>query len=120
MAIHESPRAFFPLPDGSIYPDMLICSGQLPAELDGKPCPFSDCGRTPHPIPLDANNPNYSIDKGQEGDLFPPCAKYQLSSLGHWQGYKCQYFPSELLMLKLFKCKMGFWFVVPGLEDKEA
>lgn len=29
------PRALFPLSDGSIYPDALICSGVLPAELGG-------------------------------------------------------------------------------------
>jgi hypothetical protein len=111
------PRALFPLSDDSIYPDTLICSGVLPTELCGNPCPFSDSGRFPLPEPLDPNKPDYSIDKGKPGDLCPPCAKQQLGSLGHWQGHGGAQFPVDLLALRLFKCRMWFWLVVPGLYD---
>lgn len=111
------PHALFPLPDGSIYPDALICSGVLPAELGGNPCPFSDNGRFLLPEPLDPNKSGYSIDKGKSGDLCPPCAKQQLGSLGHWQGHGGTQFPVDLLSLRLFKCRMWLWLVVPGLRD---
>jgi len=56
MNVHSGePRALFLSPDGNIYPDSMICSGVLPAELNGKPCPFSQSGRIPDPLPLDAN-----------------------------------------------------------------
>ena len=112
-----SPKALFLSPDGNIYPDNLICSGVIPAELNGQPCPYSQNGRMPTPVPLKADDETYSIDKGQPGDLCPPCAWQRLSSLGHWQGYKGQSYPEHLLPLRLFKCKMGFWLVVPGLDD---
>lgn len=113
----NSPKALFLAPDGNIYPDNLICSGVIPAELNGKPCPYSENGRMPDPVLLNGDDPTYSIDKGQPGDLCPPCALHQLSSLGHWQGYKGQRYPEHLLPLRLFKCKMGFWLIVPGLQD---
>jgi len=111
------PRALFPVGDGSVYPDTLICSGILLAELGGKPCPFSDHGRLPLPRPLDPNDPSYSIDKGKPGDLCPPCAKQQLGNLGHWQGHGAQQFPADLLPLRLFKCRMWLWLVVTDLYD---
>ncbi len=113
----DAPRALFLSPDGNIYPDTLICSGIIPAELGGKPCPFSAAGRFPEVNPLDPDDPNYSIDKGQPGDLCPPCAKQQLGCLGHWQGHGGQQFPEELLSLRLFKCRQWLWLVVPGLHD---
>jgi hypothetical protein len=118
MNEHDSkPKALFISPDGKVYPDSLICSGVLPGELAGKPCPFSTNGRIPAPQPLSQNELDYTTDKGQPGDLCPPCAKQQLSSLGHWQGYAQQEFPTHLLPLRLFKCRMWFWLVVPGLYD---
>jgi hypothetical protein len=113
------PKALFLSPDGNIYPDSLICSGILPAELGGKPCPFAQTGRIPDPLSLSPDDPNYSMDKGQPGDLCPPCAKQQLAHLGHWQGNGKQQFPEELLALRLFKCRQWFWLVVPGLHDAE-
>ena len=47
------PKLLFISADGRVYPDTLICSGELPTELGGKPCPFSQAGRIPEPIPLD-------------------------------------------------------------------
>ncbi len=69
--------------------------------------------------PLDQSDASYSIAKGQPGDLCPPCAKQQLGSLGHWQGHGGAHFPAELLPLRLFKCCMWLWLVVPGLRDDE-
>ncbi len=114
---HTPPKALFLSPDGRIYPDNLICSGILSAELDGKLCPHSNKGFIPDPAPLIAGAPDYSLDKGQPGDLCPPCAKQQVGNLGHWQGHGRQNFPEELLPLRLFKCRMWLWLVVPGLYD---
>ena len=70
MNDHNSePRAIFLSPDGSLYPDTLICSGVIPPELGGKPCPFSQAGRMPDVAPLDLAATNYTVDKGQPGDL---------------------------------------------------
>jgi hypothetical protein len=115
--LNGEPRALFTAPDGNVYSDALICSGALPADLGGKPCPFSDNGRIPLPLPLDPNDPSYTIDKGQPGDLCPPCVKQCLGSLRHWQGHGGQHFPADLLPLRLFKCRMWLWLVVPGLYD---
>jgi len=115
--VNPSPKALFISPDGKVYPDTLICSGSLPPELQGKPCPYSQNGRLPDPVPLNPDDPGYTPDKGKPGDLCPPCAKQQLAHLGHWQGHGGQSFPEDLLPLRLFKCRMWFWLVVPGLED---
>lgn len=112
-------KALFLAPDGNIYPDTLICSGVLLAQLGGKPCPYAVNGRLPDPAPLDPQNPEYSIDQGQPGDLCPPCTKQNLSSLGHWQGHGGQQFPEELLPLRLFKCRQWLWLVVLGLYDAD-
>jgi hypothetical protein len=113
------PKALFISPDGKIYPDNLICSGLISAELNGKPCPYAQNGRLPDLVPLDETDPGYSPDKGKPGDLCPPCAKQQLAHLGHWQGHGGQTFPEELLPLRLFKCRMWLWLVVPGLYDED-
>ena len=111
------PKALFISPDGKIYPDALICFGMLSAELRGQPCPYSQDGRLPDPVPLNPDDSGYTPDKGKPGDLCPPCAKQQLAHLGHWQGHGGQSFPPDLLPLRLFKCRMWFWLVVPGLQD---
>jgi len=98
-------KGLFIAPDGKVYPDTLICSGILPAHLDGKPCPFAQNARLPDPQLLDAEAVGYSIDKGKPGDLCPPCAKQNL--------------PEELLPLRLFKCRQWLWFVVPGLLESD-
>jgi hypothetical protein len=42
MKIHtHGAKALFLSPDGNICPDTLVCSGTLPPELGGKPCPYS-------------------------------------------------------------------------------
>jgi hypothetical protein len=113
----EAPKALFISPDGNIFPDTLICSGLIPAQLGGQPCPFSKQGRLPDLIPLCSDDPAYSVDKGVSGDLCPPCAKQQLGPLDHWQWHRGQRFPAELLPLRLFKCRQWLWFVIPGLRD---
>ena len=117
--LNTESRALFISPDGNIYPDTLICSGVLPAELGGKPCPLSNSGHIPDPQPLNSDNPDYAIVKGKPGDLYPPCAKQQLTNLGHWLGNGRPELPEELLPLRLFKCRQWFWLVVPGLYDAE-
>ncbi len=74
-AANGTAKALFVSPDGNIYPDYLICSGILPADLNGKPCPFSQAGRIPDLSPLTLDDPTYTIDKGKPGDLCPPCVK---------------------------------------------
>jgi hypothetical protein len=106
------PKALFIGTDGKVYPDYLICSGEVPAELDGKPCPYSDCGRMPEVKQLTGEEETYSSDNGDVGDLAPPCAKHNLTHLGHWT----QRYP-QLSELRLFKCRYWFWLVVPGLKD---
>ncbi len=92
--------------DDNPLPDYLVCKS---CELG---CAVN--GRIPDPQPL---LPGDSIDKGKSGDLAPPCIKSQLANLGHWQGHQGAQFPEELLPLRLFKCRMGYWLVVPGLLD---
>ena len=118
QAQHNGTKALFLSPDGSLYPDTLICSGVIPPELGGKPYPYAHDGGIPDATPLDPDDPTYSIDKGKPGDLCPPCVKQHLSNLGHWQGHDGQTFPQELLPLRLFKCRQWFWVVVIGLEDQ--
>ena len=120
MDNHDStPKAIFLSLDGSTYPDTLICSGAISFELSGKPCPYSQDGRMPDVIPLDPTDSSYTTDKGQPGDLCPPCAKSQHASLQLWQVPSRQQFPAGLLPLRLFKCREWFWLVVPGLYDAE-
>lgn len=112
-------KALFLSPDGNLYPDTLICSGVIPAELKGQLCPYAQNGSLPDPVPLNPNDPTYTVDKGQPGDLCPPCIKQQLAHLGHWQGHRGQFYPEDLLSLRLFKCRQWFWLVVIGLEDQK-
>jgi hypothetical protein len=116
-------RALFLAADGEIYPDVLICSGVLPAQLHGEPCPYAQNGRMPTPLPLNKDSPDYDVNKGEHGDLCPPCALYNLSSLGSWQGASgranWRSYPKTLRPLRLFKCKQWLWLVVPGLYEAE-
>ncbi|WP_448273626.1 hypothetical protein [Nostoc sp. DSM 114160] len=68
---NTEPKALFLSPDGNVYPDNLICTGIIPAELDGKPCPHSQAGRFPGIKPLNPEDSNYTIDKGKPGDPLP-------------------------------------------------
>src|SRR5687767_114419 len=108
---NRTARALFIAPDGSLYPDDLICSGRLILELNGQPCPFSQTGRLPDLQPLDPADPAYRGDKGKPGDLCPPCARQQLGALGHWDGHRGQTYPEELKPLRLFRCSQWLWLV---------
>lgn len=107
-------KALFISPDGNIYPDFLICSGKI-SDNGGSPCPFSQNGHMPEPKPLNMHDSDFCIDKGQNGDYCPPCAKQQLGNLGHWNGHRGQQFSEELKPLRLFKCSQWYWVVVLGL-----
>jgi hypothetical protein len=52
--------------------------------------------------------------------LCPPCAKQALGPLGHWDGHHGCTVPAELRPLRLFKCRMWMWLVVPGLLDAQS
>ena len=110
-------RALFLAADGQIYPDVLICSGVLPEQLDGVPCVFAENGRLPTPIPLNKDSPNYHISKGQPGDLCPPCARESWGSLAQWQGGDEGVYTAEIRPLRLFKCRQNMWLVIPGLYE---
>jgi hypothetical protein len=110
-------KALFLAADGQIYPDVLICSGVLLEQLNGSPCPYAENGRLPTPIPLNKDSPGYSPDKGESGDLCPPCAREKRCSLGQWQEGSEQIYPKELLPLRLFKCRQNLWLVIPGLYE---
>ncbi len=119
LPITNKPQAIFLSPDGQLYPDTLICSGTVTQLLAGEPCPYAQNGGTPTPVPLRADDPTYGPDRGQPGDLCPPCVKQNLSSLGHWQGHGGQTYPETLLPLRLFKCRQWLWLVVPGLHEAD-
>lgn len=93
------------------YDDAFACRG----------CEHSAFMRMPAPLPLDAAAPNYSIDKGQPGDLCPPCCEASMGDLAHWASPpQVRYeVPTNLLPLRLFKCRKGMWLVVPGLYDSD-
>ncbi|MBN1977000.1 MAG: hypothetical protein JW918_06330 [Anaerolineae bacterium] len=52
------------------------------------------------------------------GGFSCPCLKFSLGALARWQGHGDNLWREELLPLQLFKCKMGYWFVVEGVEGK--
>ncbi len=110
-------KALFLAAGGQIYPDVLICSGVLPEQMNGEPCPYAENGRLPTPVPLNKDSPGYSPDKGESGDLCPPCVIGYWASLGRWQEDSEQIYPQDLLPLRLFKCRQNMWLVIPGLYE---
>jgi hypothetical protein len=117
MVHGEAPRALFLAPDGSIFVDSLVCSGVIPAELDGRLCPYSQNGRIPVPVALDPCDPSYTLDKGKPGDLCPPCAKQTLGPVESWIPGAVGRHNELSPRLRLFKCRQWFWLVVPGLYE---
>ena len=110
-------KALFLASDGQIYPDVLICSGVLPEQLHGEPCPYAENGHLPTPMPLNKDSPGYRSEQGQPGDLCPPCARGNWAGLGQRQGEHGRTYPQELLPLRLFKCRQNLWLVIPGLYE---
>lgn len=111
-------EALFLASDGTVYPESLVCSGRVLLDFSGTPCEHSTNGRMPELVVLDTSLPTYTPDKGDQGDLIPLCAKQHLSSLGHWDDKGL--YPQQLHQLRLFKCRMWLWFVIPGLCDQSA
>jgi hypothetical protein len=105
----------FLMAESYVYPEHLVCS-KVNA---GGPCRFSDNGKMPGLVILDKSQENYSPDKGNSGELCPKCAKQNLGSLARWQGHDDNVYPEELLPLRLFKCRMWYWFVVEGLTEAD-
>jgi hypothetical protein len=113
----DRPRALFPSPEGTLYPDGLVCSGQVPGYGSGQPCPHSESGRMPLPCPLDAPTVRLSPELGEAGDLCPPCSVQHFGSLEAWLGGDLGHLPLGLGPLRLFRCRRWFLLVVPGLRD---
>jgi hypothetical protein len=108
-------KPLFLVGESHLFPETLVCN----TVNAGKPCEFSDNGRMPGLVVLHESQPGYSLDKGKSGDLCPACAYQNLSHVRHWQGHGGETFPDDLLDLRLFKCRMGYWLVVPGLTENE-
>jgi hypothetical protein len=60
---------------------------------------------------------DYDPDRGEPGDLCPPCAVHHIGALETWDGHTRYFVPEALLPLRLFKCRQEFWLVVLGLHD---
>lgn len=120
MNDHNSePRAIFLSPDGSLYPDTLICSGVIPPSSAASPVRFprlDACRTLPHSIWL---QPTTRLIRDSPVTYARPVPSSNLPSLQHWQGHGRQQFPEEFLPLRSFKCRQWFWLVVPGLHHAE-
>ena len=112
-----APRALFLSPQGMIFSDRFVCSGELPSRLGGQPCVFSDKGRMPSPRPIDEIMTRMHPKLGRVGDLAPPCAIEQLGTVEAWMEAHNVCYPDVIKPLRLFKCRQMFLLVVPGLED---
>jgi hypothetical protein len=110
----DSPRALFLGDEGALLPDFQVCYGRTPGKEPGEPCPFSDAGRMPRAVALDARAPPA---RGRPGELAPPCALQALGSLAQFTGEIAKRYPPELHPLRVFKCRKLFLLVVPGLRD---
>lgn len=113
-------RALFLFLDGSVHPDDQICSGAIPPQLKGQPCPYSEGGRMPKPEPISEVSARSAPDRGAVGDLAPPCALRHLGRLADWEGEVTLPYPPPLGPLRLFKCRQMFLLVVPGLREGRA
>ena len=113
----HGPRAMFIWRDGHFYSDSLICSGIIPLELGGKPCPYSEGGRMPKPQPINPENAQAAPLRGKTGELCPPCMARHYGDLQGWSTRGERQMPDELLPLRVFRCHQFFWLVVPGLKD---
>jgi hypothetical protein len=59
-------------------------------------------------------------ERGHLGDLAPPCAVQALGSLASFLGTRSAAFDPGLLPLRVFKCRLMYLLVVPGLRDDHA
>ena len=115
----HGPRAMFIWRDGHYYSDSLICSGIIPLELGGKPCPYSEGGRMPKPQLINPEQESATPLRGKTGELCPPCMARHYGDLQGWSARGERPMPEELMPLRVFRCHQFFWLVVPGLNDAE-
>jgi hypothetical protein len=59
------------------------------------------------------------LTKGNLATSAHPAPNKTLPTSDTGKGHGKQKFPQELLTLRLFKCRMWLWLVVPGLHDAE-
>ncbi|OGO08373.1 MAG: hypothetical protein A2Z66_11970 [Chloroflexi bacterium RBG_13_66_10] len=114
------PRALFLSDEGRVLPDTLVCSGVLPGREPSGICPFSEAGRMPLPQQIGAEAHRSGPERGNLGDLAPPCALQALGDLTSFMGARSPAFPPDLQPLRVFKCRLMYLLVVPGLRDDRA
>jgi len=96
-------RPIFLLADNGEYGDHLICGGLVHWNEGRGPCTYAAAGRFP------------GLGRNGDGSFHCSCLKFCLGALAHWQGHGGNVWREELLPLLLFKCQMGYWFVVEGV-----
>jgi len=118
QASGDSPRALFLSDEGTVFPDSVVCAGLVPGRELGAPCPHSDAGRMPLPRRIEARAAHIAPGRGRPGHLAPPCAVQALGSLALFLGARAASFGPELQPLRVFKCRLMYLLVVPGLRDE--
>jgi hypothetical protein len=103
MSDKANGRPIFLMADNGEYAEHLVCGGIVHWNQGCGPCPYAVEGRFP------------GLETSGNGNLDGPCLKFCLGTLAHWQGHGGNLWREELLSLLLFKCKMGYWFVVEGV-----
>jgi hypothetical protein len=116
----DQPRALFLSDDGGTLPDSTVCSGLIPSGKTSGPCRHSESGRMPRPRRIEIGDIRADEDRGHLGDLAPPCAAQALGSLGAFLGARSADSDPGLLPLRVFKCRMMYLLVVPGLRNDGA
>jgi hypothetical protein len=71
----------------------------------------------PRPARIEAGDIRSEEERGHLGDLAPPCAIQALGSLRAFLGARSAGSDAGLLSLRVFKCRMMYLLVVPGLRD---
>ncbi len=116
----DQPRALFLSDEGGTLPDSTVCSGRIPGRETTGLCPHSESGRMPRPRRIEPGDVRFDKECGRRGDLAPPCAVQALGSLGSFLGARSAALDPGLLPLRVFKCRLMYLLVVPGLRDDHA
>jgi len=74
----------------------------------------------PRPRRIEAGDVRSEEGRGPLGDLAPPCAALARGGLGAFLGARSAGLNPGLLPLRVFKCRMRYVLVVPGLRDDGA